>query len=398
MIARALAPAEEGDDAPHPTINPNLAETMMHEAELGPDLEAALARADYKGPPPPTLADAGLALLTGCTGFFGAFLLAQVVRQFPKVKVWCLARGADPRGALKSALNRFGLLEVDGVASPVAEAINAGRVVAVRGDLSQPRFGLPHEAWDHMVGEVDMVVHCAAYVNLVLPYSELRAANVEGTRAVLQLVAEAGAALHYVSTNAVFPWRDPAGGGGWAEATSLGQLDLGQLTSGYAQTKWVAEHLVWNAVGCGLSAAVYRPGNLGGDTATGAYNPSDANTLLLAACARLGLAPSVPGWRFESTPVDFAARAVVGLAATGASYGQAFHLADGSPVEAEEVLALLGAAGRPVTRCPKEEWVAALRARAGELGDLAVAAQALAGDAEVWSPVQFDTAGFDAAT
>jgi thioester reductase-like protein len=47
-----------------------------------------------------------------------------------------------------------------------------------------------------------------AHVNVLLPYSEMRATNIEGTRTALRLSADAGAALHFVSTNAVFPWEN----------------------------------------------------------------------------------------------------------------------------------------------------------------------------------------------
>lgn len=50
------------------------------------------------------------------------------------------------------------------------------------------------------------MIHSAAYVNLVYPYDALKGANVYGTRNVL-LFCSVGKvkALHYISTNAVFP-------------------------------------------------------------------------------------------------------------------------------------------------------------------------------------------------
>jgi len=390
-ITNALAGTR--DKASLAGVNLALVATMRQEAVLGDVLTTALAAARFPTLPV-TLATASIALLTGCTGFFGAFLLARVVKQCPALQVRCLVRGSCPSESLYKSLGNFGLLEGEVVA-----ALASGRVTPVNGDLSKPMFGLTSEAWAGLASQTDIVLHCGAHVNVVLPYSEMRSTNIEGTRTALRLSAEAGAALHFVSTNAVLPWENAeADGARWAENTDLGLIDIARLETGYAQTKWVAESLVWAAAAQGLPVAVYRPGNLGGDSTTGAYNPSDGNVLLLAACAVLGVAPEVPRWLFESSPVDFVAKAVVALASAGSTYGRAVHLTDANPTPAAEVLALMGAAGRPVKSfTSKAEWIAMLIERKVDLGTFGETVVALASDKAVWEPCLFDATEFDAA-
>ena len=86
-------------------------------------------------------------------------------------------------------------------------------------------------------------------------------------------------------------------------------MPLAALEGGYAQSKWVAERLVSEAIAAGLPGAVYRPGNLGGNSKSGDFNTLDGMMMLMGACALSGKAPAVEGWEMEMTPVDFVAEA-----------------------------------------------------------------------------------------
>jgi hypothetical protein len=112
----------------------------------------------------------------------------------------------------------------------------------------------------------------------------------------------------------------------------------------------------------------------------------------------LGVAPEVPGWFFETTPVDFVAKAFVALASVGSTYGRALHLTDATPPPAAEVLALMGAAGRPVESfVSKAEWIAMLVERKEDLGTLGETVVALASNEDVWDMCLLDSTEFDAA-
>ena len=72
------------------------------------------------------------------------------------------------------------------------------------------------------------------------------------------------------STDAVFPAEiDQAKEN--SDMTQYGD----KLTDGYSQTKWVAEQLILKASQRGLPVAVYRCGNISGDSRSAAWNKQD---------------------------------------------------------------------------------------------------------------------------
>jgi amino acid adenylation domain-containing protein/thioester reductase-like protein len=303
----------------------------------------------------PTLRDAGDVFLTGTTGFLGAFLLDGLLAR-TGVRVHCLVR---PRGdameAVEANLRRYGLWKPE----------RAERIVPVAGDLAEPLFGLDEGHFDALARDVDIIIHPGAVVNLVYPYSGLKAPNVGGTREVLRLACHDGARpVHYVSTNGIFP----PDMGLCEEDVDLDGL-AGDRDDGYGQSKWVAEKLVREAEKRGLPVSVYRPGNVSGHSETGASNPRDLLGAVIVESLRLGCAPEIEDWRMEMTPVDFVAAGLVHIASDPHSYGRTYHLANPEPPLADDVFDLLEGQGYPLERVPYDEWLKRIDAAPPEAGN-----------------------------
>jgi len=303
-----------------------------------------------------TLQDADDVFLTGATGFLGAFLLHGLLSS-TDARIHCLVRQREDRGEMESIetnLRRYGLWR------PVREE----RIVPVAGDLGEPSFGITDGDFDALAKEVDLIIHAAAVVNLVYPYSALEAANVGGTREVLRLACRRGAKpVHHVSTNGIFA----PGTGLCEEDVNLDEL-ADAREDGYGQSKWVAEKLVREAAERGLPVSVYRPGNVSGHSETGASNPRDLLGAVLVESTRLGYAPEVEGWRMEMTPVDFVAAAILHLASEPAAQGGTYHLANPDPPPADEVFDRLEERGYPLEHLPYDEWLQKIDATPPEEG------------------------------
>ncbi|KAF1994699.1 linear gramicidin synthetase subunit C [Amniculicola lignicola CBS 123094] len=299
------------------------------------------------------LKDAKAVLLTGVTGFLGAFLLSDLLES-TSARIVCLVRVNDPSqedipGAI--ARIRKNLLDMGLWSDDIME-----RVEILPGNLSRRRFGLAPDVFKELADRTDVIVHAAATVNLVYPYAALRGPNVGGTREILRLAAQGGATVQYVSTNGVLPPRSSRKG--WGEDAMLAAEDVPtKLADGYGQTKWVAEQLVLEASNRGLPVKIHRAGTISGHSASGAANAWDLLTALMVESIQLGHYPDVDGWRAEMTPVDFVSKAIVHLANHTEAEQTIFHLGDPSPVEMREVFGDLAKLGYPTEPLPFDEWV-----------------------------------------
>ena len=137
-------------------------------------------------------------LLTGATGFLGAFLLSELLRRM-RAEIYCLVRApnvAEGERRIRGSLEAYALWDED----------YSSRIVPVAGDLSEPLLGLGTERFNELAAEIDAVYHNGASVNWVYPYEALKPANVLGTQEMLRLASRHGTKpMHFVSTLGVFP-------------------------------------------------------------------------------------------------------------------------------------------------------------------------------------------------
>jgi phthiocerol/phenolphthiocerol synthesis type-I polyketide synthase E len=292
-------------------------------------------------------------LLTGATGYLGSYVLAELLAR-TDAEVRCLVRAPDQAQGLRrirDALDAWALWD------PAL----AHRIVPVPGDLARPRLELGEEGFQRLADEVDAVIHCGAVVHFTTPYEQLRAPNVGGTEEVIRLTAIGRPkTLHHVSTLAVFPSPDELGA---AVAEEDRPVKWHGLSTGYAESKWVAEQLVFAARERGIPASILRPGAVFGDTRTGMVRTDDSVWRMVKGCIQLGQAPD-RGMDLVGAPADFVAAAVVHLSMRPGAAGRAFHLVDPEPIRWEQVFALVREAGYAIRTVPLLEWIADLTARA----------------------------------
>lgn len=298
--------------------------------------------------------DKSAILVTGATGFFGSHLLAALLSGSERELI-CVVRAPGSQEALAKLVRQAHLY---GLGSDEFR----GRVTAVPGDVAEDRLGLSQKVFDDLARRVGTVYHSAALVNHLFSYEDLYHANVKGTQEMLRFLNSGREkVLNYASTTAV---------GVVSERATLDHNRL--LTTGYGQSKWVAEKLITIARERGLKANIFRSGRLCWNIQTGAAHASQFEILLLKAIITLKLSPPadvLAQFIPNMAPVDFAARATVYLSETSDLTNETFHLI--SPVETDGAAMLNSARqyGYDIVEVEHDHWLSELSRREKEFTD-----------------------------
>lgn len=283
-------------------------------------------------------------VVTGGTGFIGRRVIARILSRDTGAEVWVLVR--------RESLTRFERLAQDW----------DERVKPLVGDLTAADLGLTDTDIAEL-GDVAHVVHCAAIYDMTVGESEQRAANVDGTRAVIELARRLDATLHHVSSIAV--------AGNHRGVFTEDDFDVAQdLPTPYHQTKFEAELLVRSTPG--LRYRVYRPAVVVGDSQTGEMDKIDGPYYFFGILAALaGLPKFTPmmlpdSGRTNVVPVDYVADAMVALMHAEDKDGETFHLTAPKTIGLRDIYrGVAGEAGLPPLRgsLPRATAAPVLRAR-----------------------------------
>ncbi|MGW5688526.1 amino acid adenylation domain-containing protein [Nonomuraea sp. NPDC003754] len=254
-------------------------------------------------------------LLTGGTGYFGVFLLDQLIAQ-TTADIYCLVRAKDAAAGLARLKASCEQYEV-----PWDDRFDR-RVKAVNGDLGRPLFGLSPEQFDDLAKLVDVIYHNGALVNFSMPYSALKAPNVDGTVEILRLASRYKAKqVHFVSTIDVFI-------AGHMTRPFL-EVELPskppQVPFSYPQSKWVSEKIILKAKQRGLPITIFRPSIMMGHPKTGACHAQNYVLTALRGFLEFGILPDYAE-SMNAITLDYASAAMVHASRQESSVGNIFHL------------------------------------------------------------------------
>ena len=306
----------------------------------------------------PNISTAKHILLTGATGFIGAFLLANSLQQ-TTANIYCLIRSKNVDLAnikLRKCLDDYYL----------TENIDFSRIIVLTGDLSKEKFDLPLDIYQELTKKIDIIYHNGALVHHASPYKSLKSTNVLGTQEILRLACtEKIKSVHFISTISVFNLERNSKVNLIKEEDNLEkyQAPLG----GYSQSKWVAEKLVAIASERGLPVKIYRLGPVSGSSKTGVFNSSDFLYRLILGYVHLGTAPEGE-MLLDILPVDYVGSAIAHLSQSESSWGKAFHLIHQEPQSSNLLFERLNAFGYKIKRVPYRDWY-------GQLIDIAQRSQ-----------------------
>jgi len=240
-------------------------------------------------------------LLTGATGFLGAFLLEALLRAHPQALVYCHVRASSPekgferlRQNLSDHLIWYCVCDETDLTNVIIvnkrDASFQPRIVPVLGDLAKPLLGLSQDEFVALAQKVQVIFHNGALVHWVFPYEKLKAANVDSTVDLLRMSALGNtlAPVHFVSSTSVFDSDYYVALGDRVNEND----DMAggvSLAVGYGQSKWVSEKLLLQARDRGFPITITRPGYVVGHSQTGVTNVDDYIWRLAKGCSEIKL-------------------------------------------------------------------------------------------------------------
>ena len=306
-------------------------------------------------------------LLTGATGFLGRYLVLQWLEQMERVDgtLICLVRAKsddDARHRLEKAFDSG-----DPELLRHFRELAADRLEVIAGDKGEADLGLDQQTWQRLADTVDLIVDSAAFVNSVLPYSELFGPNVVGTAELIRFALTTKLKPYtFVSTADVSRQIEPSAFTEDADIRVISPTRTidASYANGYGNSKWAGEVLLREAHDLsGLPVAVFRCDMImANPTYAGQLNVSDNATRMVLSVVATGVAPEsfyqldADGKRqrahFDGLPVDFVAEAIATLRTQVVDGFETYHVMNphDDGIGLDEYVDWLIEAGYPIKR------------------------------------------------
>jgi thioester reductase-like protein len=297
--------------------------------------------------------------LTGATGVLGGRILKELL-QSTSSRIYCLARGKGAAHCRERVLSFLRVYDDE----DALESEFLCRVVVLDGDVTRERLGLTEECFAQLQRQTDITIHAAANTSLLVKYKRLEPINVQGTGRIIEFcLGTAAKRLSYVSTYTVM------GDKTFDERVRFRErdYDLGQGFNhmNYQCSKFRAEAMVRGAQERGLQWRIFRPGQIYGDSITGAYPHSATQVTglfydLFKTAMDTGMMPEAY-IHYDVVPVDYVSRAIVALSAGSDDFSDVYHLTNPDAKSFAQVMELLREIGYPIELLPEELYKQRLR-------------------------------------
>ncbi|KZW01155.1 acetyl-CoA synthetase-like protein [Exidia glandulosa HHB12029] len=295
-------------------------------------------------------------LMTGSTGALGTFVLAELLRDPLVDTVYAVVRQAD---GLQQQVAAF----IDRGLNPDDLAISKLKVI--RGDASEPRFGIDESNWLELIASCTAIVHCAWRLDFNLGLESFKA-HIAGVRTMVDIALASTRPVppHLVfmsSIDTVHSWKEP-----YLVPNSL--LDVRHvLGSGYGESKWVAERILEKAAETsGLRVTSLRLSQLSGATTNGAWNTTDWVPQIVRAGVKIGALPVYQPGMASWLPLDVAAKASVAAMRSPGGGFRVLNVGNPNPTPWETLLQELATVtsqhiNRPIALIKSTEWAAKIK-------------------------------------
>lgn len=295
-------------------------------------------------------------LLTGATGFVGRFLLRELL-DTTQSKIYCLVRGQDQTESLRRLKNVL-------VDWSLWREGDEQRIIALQGDIKQPRLGMDDQTYASLSQEVGVIFHSAVSMNHLESFDMAYQANIGGLVELLRLATQGtNKILNFASTLNVFSPIAQTGHRVVNETSSIqGEQHIAE--QGYVASKWVGEEMVNLAVARGVACNIFRLGLITADSKLARYDELQAFYRLFKSSVQMGMAFEDVHGDIQLTPVDYTAKALAHLGLAHHPTENIFHLSAMKGLSRRDFIAQLNIhLPQPMALVTHRQWLQEARRR-----------------------------------
>ncbi len=317
----------------HPTVR-DLYDHLLSEHELKKDLDTShyielntLVKNFSTDPMAKETTSTLTILLTGCTGFLGAHILIELLKNPSSVKrIYCLIRNKHNINMEERFWNKIHFY----FGEKYDTLINT-YVTLIHGDLALNNLGLDEDDYLNLTSTVNTVIHTAANVKHYGKYSDFELVNITGTKNIIDFCLHSNSHMYHISTMTV--------SGNYLLEQNHDDIVFNETSfyqnqnfddNVYAKSKLIAETNVLDAISNGLNATILRIGDLTGRYDDGVFQENiqeNSIYLRLKSIIEIGCIPkSIEKNLLEFTPVDYAANAICKIIRSNNASNRIFHI------------------------------------------------------------------------
>lgn len=295
-------------------------------------------------------------LLTGATGFLGAFLLHDLIEK-TEYTIFTLVKAEDEVQGMQRIIKNLQMYSL-------WDHSFRNRIRIVIGDLAKTNMGMSEEYFGMLAEKIHEIYHGAANTNFLQPYHMLKDVNVYGTQEIIRFATTYQLKrIHYISTHYVFSNLSHENGYIAYEDTFPTEQEV--LVLGYQQSKWVSENIMQIAKSRGVPISVYRVGRISGSSVNGACQTKDIMWMMIKCCVEAGVLFE-ENVKIEFIPVDYVSQAIVVLSLNKDTWDRNYHLCTNELNELKQIYEWMKQYGFKVETLPYAEWKRELVKRVSE--------------------------------
>ena len=283
-------------------------------------------------------------LLIGSTGYLGMHLLNTLITK-TKATVYCIVRDKNNKTAIERVQEEYNFY--------FKKEIDTNRVIVISSNITKENLGLSAKQYNTLSTNIDLIINAAANVKYYGNYESFKKINVDLVKNLIDFSIQNKIKLAHISTLGICG-NILTNSSNNSNTFSENDFYIGQTYTDnvYIQTKFEAEKLIYEYTKKGLSATIFRIGNLTGRKLDGVFQQNiedNAFYNILRMILKFNILPvTLFNEYLEFTPVDQCALAIITLLTNIDTNKYVFHVFNNNYISVRKLIKYIKSRGKDV--------------------------------------------------